>query len=86
MNKIRNENQERKPEIKPEDKYEPEFSLEDDDSNDAKMIKEESKDKYVIRNYYNFNKQRRRVIFLNPCRVKLHFRSHKKSEHYIKII
>lgn len=48
MNKIRNENQERKPEIKPEDKYEPEFSLEDDDSNDAKVIKEENKDKYVI--------------------------------------
>lgn len=33
---------ERKPEIKPEDKYEPEFCLEDDDSNDNKPVKQES--------------------------------------------
>ncbi|XP_045513031.1 arginine-glutamic acid dipeptide repeats protein-like isoform X1 [Pieris brassicae] len=31
-----------KPEVKPEDKYEPEFSLEDDDSNDGKPIKQET--------------------------------------------
>lgn len=36
---------EKKPEIKPEDKYEPEFSLEDDDSNDNyKPVKEEVTD------------------------------------------
>ena len=38
---------EKQPEIKPEDKYEPEFSLEDDDSNDnSKPIKEEMNDRY----------------------------------------
>lgn len=40
---------EKQPEIKPEDKYEPEFSLEDDDSNDnSKSIKEEINDSYNI--------------------------------------
>lgn len=34
VNKLR-EDFDNKPEIKPEDKYEPEFSLEDDDSNDC---------------------------------------------------
>lgn len=37
----------KKPEVKPEDKYEPEFSLEDDDSNDHRGVKEESKDRWV---------------------------------------
>lgn len=37
MIKMRNEGQmDRKPEVKPEDKYEPEFSLEDDESSDSK--------------------------------------------------
>lgn len=38
---------EKKPEVRPEDKYEPEFCM-DDDSNDSKSgIKDESKDGYV---------------------------------------
>lgn len=43
VNKMRGEVQDRKPEVKPEDKYEPEFSLEDDDSNDNRPIKDEYK-------------------------------------------
>lgn len=35
----------KKPVVKPEDKYEPEFSLEDDDSGDNRRIKEESQDR-----------------------------------------
>nr|XP_026493114.1 SURP and G-patch domain-containing protein 1-like isoform X4 [Vanessa tameamea] len=58
--KIRCEGQgDRKPEIKPEDKYEPEFSLEDDDSSDIKYIKEEMKDNYdVYSNQYSSNVKR----------------------------
>lgn len=38
---------EKKPEVRPEDKYEPEFCM-DDDSNDSKSgVREESKDGYV---------------------------------------
>lgn len=41
-------NDENKHEVKPEDKYEPEFSLEDDDSNDSRpAVKQEYKDEYV---------------------------------------
>ncbi|XP_046966513.1 arginine-glutamic acid dipeptide repeats protein-like [Vanessa cardui] len=60
VTKIRRENQgDRKPEIKPEDKYEPEFSLEDDDSSDNKYIKEEMKDNYdVYSNQYTSNVKR----------------------------
>lgn len=44
--KIRSEGNDKKLEVKPEDKYEPEFSLEDDNSNDSKPhFKDESKDR-----------------------------------------
>ncbi|XP_038221879.1 uncharacterized protein LOC119839588 isoform X2 [Zerene cesonia] len=47
VNKIRNEGPGSiKPEVKPEDKYEPEFCLEDDDSNDSKPIKQETFSNY----------------------------------------
>lgn len=43
MDRMRSDLPSKKPEVKPEDKYEPEFSLEDDDSNDIKYpMKEES--------------------------------------------
>ncbi|CAK1542215.1 unnamed protein product [Leptosia nina] len=43
VNKIRSDGQAAvKPEVKPEDKYEPEFSLEDDDSNDAKPDRQDN--------------------------------------------
>lgn len=46
--KIRKEQEDRKPEVKPEDRYEPEFSLEDDDSDDSKpAVKHENRYEYV---------------------------------------
>lgn len=39
---------EKKPEIKDEDKYEPEFSMEDDDSYDAKPVKEDNSNRYLL--------------------------------------
>ncbi|XP_041981060.1 uncharacterized protein LOC121734503 [Aricia agestis] len=45
VSKIRNEKQIKKEEINPEDKYEPEFSLEDDDSND-KPYKDDNSNSY----------------------------------------
>ncbi|XP_034833231.1 SURP and G-patch domain-containing protein 1-like isoform X1 [Maniola hyperantus] len=53
--KLRNEGSfDRKPEVNPEDKYEPEFSLEDDDSNDHRAIKEESENSFSMQeSYYN---------------------------------
>nr|XP_032514373.1 atrophin-1-like isoform X2 [Danaus plexippus plexippus] len=53
VNKMRGEVQDRKPEVKPEDKYEPEFSLEDDDSNDNRPIKDE----YKYSNQESYNKR-----------------------------
>ncbi|XP_023941160.2 uncharacterized protein LOC112048042 [Bicyclus anynana] len=51
--KIRNDGSfNRKPEVKPEDKYEPEFSLEDDDSNDYRDSKEQCNDS-TQEIYYN---------------------------------
>ncbi|CAH2087406.1 unnamed protein product [Euphydryas editha] len=78
VTKIRSENQERKPEIKPEDKYEPEFSLEDDDSNDNKFIKEENKDNY---DYSNENVKREHTSSQSDddCDNKRERRKRKKS-------
>lgn len=47
VTKIRSERGDKKPEVKPEDKYEPEFSLEDDDSNDDYRFnnKDDSRDR-----------------------------------------
>ncbi|CAH2232185.1 jg12344 [Pararge aegeria aegeria] len=52
--KIRNDGSfDRKPEVKPEDKYEPEFSLEDDDSNDYTTMKEEESNNSMQESFYN---------------------------------